>query len=157
MFLGGLYESTIYWWIKHVCVCEDYAFLLRYGQYGDRCWLFEMRRVTITLRASCLRVIQSNWSFHVSFSTAIIILYHWNDCTLIAKLQLVWYFSAKLGSNNKQDQDRVCMLSKGITSIEIFKSIDIHLIVNDYLQNGEVEDFSLNRRSKFCASKLLCY
>ena len=36
MYLCGLYDKTIYQWMNHVGVCEDYAFLLSYGQYGDR-------------------------------------------------------------------------------------------------------------------------
>ena len=38
--LGVLYESTIYWWIDCVEVCEDYAFF-EYGQHGNRGWVFE--------------------------------------------------------------------------------------------------------------------
>ena len=36
MYLCGLYDTTIYQWMNHVGVCEDYAFLLSYGQNGDR-------------------------------------------------------------------------------------------------------------------------
>ena len=36
MSLCGLYHTTIYQWINHVGVCEDYAFLLSYGQNDDR-------------------------------------------------------------------------------------------------------------------------
>ena len=36
MSLGDLYHTIIYQWIDYVGVCEDYAFLLSYGQNGDR-------------------------------------------------------------------------------------------------------------------------
>ena len=43
MSLGGLYHTTIYQWIDHVGVCEDYVFLLRYGHHGDRRWVFQRK------------------------------------------------------------------------------------------------------------------
>ena len=36
MYLCGLYDTTIYQWVNRVGVCENYAFLLSYGQNGDR-------------------------------------------------------------------------------------------------------------------------
>ena len=36
MCLCGLYDTTIYEWMNCVGVSEDYAFLLSYGQNGDR-------------------------------------------------------------------------------------------------------------------------
>ena len=36
MSLCGLYDATIYQWINHVGVCDDYAFLLSYGNCGKR-------------------------------------------------------------------------------------------------------------------------
>ena len=36
MCLCGLYDTTIYEWMNRVGVSEDYAFLLSYGQNGDR-------------------------------------------------------------------------------------------------------------------------
>ena len=36
MSLGGLYDTIICCWINRVSVCEDYAFLLSFGQYGDK-------------------------------------------------------------------------------------------------------------------------
>ena len=35
-YLCGLYDTTIYQWVNRVGVCENYAFLLSYGQNGDR-------------------------------------------------------------------------------------------------------------------------
>ena len=32
----GLYDTTIYQWINRDSVCENYAFLLSYGQYGEK-------------------------------------------------------------------------------------------------------------------------
>ena len=46
MSLSALYESTIYWWIHHVSVREDYLFLLSYRQYGDRSWVFQRKGVS---------------------------------------------------------------------------------------------------------------
>ena len=35
-YLCGLYDTAIYQWVNCVGVCENYAFLLSYGQNSDR-------------------------------------------------------------------------------------------------------------------------
>ena len=37
------YDKKIYHWINLVCICEDYAFLLIYGQNGGSRWVLQRK------------------------------------------------------------------------------------------------------------------